>query len=260
MQTINHFNSYITSMIPKLKDLKNRQEGERKQLLELRESLRNSLDSYKEVCFLLRCVYTQCYFVVVFLDTIRQTYGLYDTWIGNPGNSKAMHYEIFTIHSRTLCLSFDHNQQRHYRCINTKAGYENHGISKSSSPNSSFHVSHLHAFILSLSTIFIIQESQNNMFFKQVSPRMPFVNSKEVGSEFVGYLLKKSEGKIKKIWQKRKCSIKDGIMSISHSDVSWFNRYLLQFDYVVDCMLLAVTAQFLARVFWWFCALVLQCK
>ena len=89
---------------------------------------------------------------------------------------------------------------------------------------------------------------------------MPFVNSKEVGSEFVGYLLKKSEGKIKKIWQKRKCSIKDGIMSISHSDVSWFNRYLLQFDYVVDCMLLAVTAQFLARVFWWFCALVLQCK
>ena len=58
MQTINHFNSYITSMIPKLKDLKNRQEGERKQLLELRESLRNSLDSYKEVCFLLRCVYS----------------------------------------------------------------------------------------------------------------------------------------------------------------------------------------------------------
>ena len=109
MQTINHFNSYITSMIPKLKDLKNRQEGERKQLLELRESLRNSLDSYKEVCFLLRCVYTQCYFVVVFLDTIRQTYGLFDTWIVNPGNSKAMHYEIFTIHSRTLCLSFDHN-------------------------------------------------------------------------------------------------------------------------------------------------------
>ena len=107
-------------------------------------------------------------------------------------------------------------------------------------------MSHLHAFILSLSTIFIIQESQNNMFFKQVSPRMPFVNSKEVGSEFVGYLLKKSEGKIKKIWQKRKCSIKDGIMSSSHSDVSWFNRYWLQFDYVVDGKWLAVIAYLLA--------------
>jgi len=32
--------------------------------------------------------------------------------------------------------------------------------------------------------------------------------------------LKKSEGMLKKMWQKRKCSIKDGIMGISHSDVS----------------------------------------
>ena len=111
MQTINHFNSYITSMIPKLKDLKNRQEGERKQLLELRESLRNSLDSYKEVCFLLRCVlaFPQCYFVAVFLDAFRQTSAFYDNWVGNPGNSTARHYEIFTIHSRTQCLSLHRN-------------------------------------------------------------------------------------------------------------------------------------------------------
>lgn len=35
-----------------------------------------------------------------------------------------------------------------------------------------------------------------------------------------GYLLKKSEGRIKKVWQKRKCTIKDGLMFISHSDES----------------------------------------
>ncbi|XP_060068133.1 arfGAP with SH3 domain, ANK repeat and PH domain-containing protein-like [Ylistrum balloti] len=35
-----------------------------------------------------------------------------------------------------------------------------------------------------------------------------------------GYLLKKSEGRIKKVWQKRKCIITDGLMFISHSDES----------------------------------------
>lgn len=44
--------------------------------------------------------------------------------------------------------------------------------------------------------------------------------NKTHGSVKEGYLLKKSEGMLKKIWQKRKCRIKDGIMSISHSDVS----------------------------------------
>ncbi|XP_045181837.2 arf-GAP with SH3 domain, ANK repeat and PH domain-containing protein 2-like isoform X2 [Mercenaria mercenaria] len=42
--------------------------------------------------------------------------------------------------------------------------------------------------------------------------------NKSHGSVKEGYLLKKSEGMLKKIWQKRKCRIKDGIMSISHSD------------------------------------------
>ena len=44
--------------------------------------------------------------------------------------------------------------------------------------------------------------------------------NKNHGSEKEGYLLKKSEGMLKKIWQKRKCRIKDGILSVSHSDVS----------------------------------------
>nr|XP_022322626.1 arf-GAP with SH3 domain, ANK repeat and PH domain-containing protein 2-like isoform X3 [Crassostrea virginica] len=38
------------------------------------------------------------------------------------------------------------------------------------------------------------------------------------GSQKTGYLLKKSEGKVRKVWQKRKCTIHDGIMLVSHSD------------------------------------------
>ena len=39
------------------------------------------------------------------------------------------------------------------------------------------------------------------------------------GYEKKGTLLKKSEG-VRKVWQKRKCFIKDGYLSISHQDVS----------------------------------------
>lgn len=49
MQTINHFNSYVTSMVPKLRDLKSKQDTERKQLVELKESLKTALATYKEV-------------------------------------------------------------------------------------------------------------------------------------------------------------------------------------------------------------------
>ncbi|XP_033727336.1 arf-GAP with SH3 domain, ANK repeat and PH domain-containing protein 2-like isoform X2 [Pecten maximus] len=44
--------------------------------------------------------------------------------------------------------------------------------------------------------------------------------NKAHGCERDGYLLKKSEGRIKKVWQKRKCIITDGLMFISHSDES----------------------------------------
>ena len=63
----------------------------------------------------------------------------------------------------------------------------------------------------------------------KVAPMLPLIQSKEVGSEFVGYLLKKSEGKIRKFWQRRKCSIKDGVMYISHSDVSFYYFTFLLF-------------------------------
>lgn len=39
------------------------------------------------------------------------------------------------------------------------------------------------------------------------------------GSQKTGYLLKKSDGKVRKVWQRRKCIIHDGIMLVSHSDV-----------------------------------------
>ncbi|XP_052761554.1 arfGAP with SH3 domain, ANK repeat and PH domain-containing protein-like isoform X1 [Mya arenaria] len=44
--------------------------------------------------------------------------------------------------------------------------------------------------------------------------------NKNHGSTKEGFLLKKSEGMLKKMWQKRKCAIKDGIMRMHHADES----------------------------------------
>uniref|UniRef100_T1J7C5 ArfGAP with SH3 domain, ANK repeat and PH domain-containing protein n=1 Tax=Strigamia maritima TaxID=126957 RepID=T1J7C5_STRMM len=44
--------------------------------------------------------------------------------------------------------------------------------------------------------------------------------NKSYGYSKVGVLLKKSEGKMRKVWQKRRCEIKDGFLFISHSDES----------------------------------------
>ncbi|XP_071347225.1 arf-GAP with SH3 domain, ANK repeat and PH domain-containing protein 1a isoform X2 [Trachinotus anak] len=40
--------------------------------------------------------------------------------------------------------------------------------------------------------------------------------NKEFGSEKRGYLLKKSDG-LRKVWQRRKCSVKNGVLTISHA-------------------------------------------
>ncbi|RXM97217.1 Arf-GAP with SH3 domain, ANK repeat and PH domain-containing protein 1 [Acipenser ruthenus] len=40
--------------------------------------------------------------------------------------------------------------------------------------------------------------------------------NKEFGSEKKGYLSKKSDG-LRKVWQRRKCSVKNGILTISHA-------------------------------------------
>ncbi|GFN83111.1 ARF-GAP with sh3 domain, ank repeat and ph domain-containing protein 1 [Plakobranchus ocellatus] len=44
--------------------------------------------------------------------------------------------------------------------------------------------------------------------------------NKSHGCEKVGYLSKKSEGLVRKVWQQRKCEIRDGAMYISHQDES----------------------------------------
>ncbi|OXB64196.1 hypothetical protein ASZ78_004754 [Callipepla squamata] len=43
--------------------------------------------------------------------------------------------------------------------------------------------------------------------------------NKEYGSEKKGYLLKKSDG-LRKVWQRRKCTVKNGILTISHATLA----------------------------------------
>lgn len=43
--------------------------------------------------------------------------------------------------------------------------------------------------------------------------------NKQHGSNRTGFLLKKSEGKVRKVWQKRRCEVRaDGFLSIYHAD------------------------------------------
>ena len=42
--------------------------------------------------------------------------------------------------------------------------------------------------------------------------------NKQHGLVRTGFLLKKSEGKMRKVWQKRKCEVRDGFLSIYHAD------------------------------------------
>ncbi|RUS77371.1 hypothetical protein EGW08_014851, partial [Elysia chlorotica] len=44
--------------------------------------------------------------------------------------------------------------------------------------------------------------------------------NKSHGCEKIGYLSKKSEGLVRKVWQQRRCEIRDGAMYISHQDES----------------------------------------
>uniref|UniRef100_A0A7N8X1L9 ArfGAP with SH3 domain, ankyrin repeat and PH domain 1b n=1 Tax=Mastacembelus armatus TaxID=205130 RepID=A0A7N8X1L9_9TELE len=54
-------------------------------------------------------------------------------------------------------------------------------------------------------------------FFKQGGYSMhQLQGNKEFGSEKKGYLLKKSDG-LRKVWQRRQCSVKGGILTISHA-------------------------------------------
>lgn len=109
IKTITHFSSFIDGLVGQLRKIKQRQDEERRQLIELRDVLKNSMSSFKE-----------------------------------PSSCSSM------------------------------SGYSLHQL-------------------------------QGN---------------KSHGCEKTGYLLKKSEGRMRKVWQKRRCIIKDGTMSISHQDES----------------------------------------
>ncbi|KAG8226409.1 hypothetical protein J437_LFUL012505 [Ladona fulva] len=43
---------------------------------------------------------------------------------------------------------------------------------------------------------------------------------KQAGTTRVGYLMKKSEGKMRKVWQKRKCQVSEGFLDVCHGDES----------------------------------------
>ncbi|XP_029635615.1 arf-GAP with SH3 domain, ANK repeat and PH domain-containing protein 2 isoform X4 [Octopus sinensis] len=121
IKTINHFSSFIDGLVGQLRKIKQRQDEERKQLIELRDVLKNSMSSFKEHAH------------------HRLSGG---SWIPSSCSSVS--------------------------------GYSLHQL-------------------------------QGN---------------KSHGSQKTGYLLKKSEGRMRRVWQKRRCNIKDGTMSISHQDES----------------------------------------
>ncbi|XP_041422576.1 arf-GAP with SH3 domain, ANK repeat and PH domain-containing protein 1 isoform X3 [Xenopus laevis] len=61
------------------------------------------------------------------------------------------------------------------------------------------------------------KESRRDSQSKQAGYSMhQLQGNKEYGSEKKGYLLKKSDG-IRKVWQRRKCTVKNGILTISHA-------------------------------------------
>jgi len=45
--------------------------------------------------------------------------------------------------------------------------------------------------------------------------------NKEHGFEKSGYMLKRSEGRMRRVWQRRRCVVREGMLSIGHSDVSF---------------------------------------
>ncbi|XP_046549057.1 LOW QUALITY PROTEIN: arf-GAP with SH3 domain, ANK repeat and PH domain-containing protein 2-like [Haliotis rubra] len=119
LKTINHFHGFIEELVTQLKKIKQRQDNERKQLIELRDALKSSMSSYKE--------------------------------------------------------------HAHHRL--SGGGWPS--TTNSSTPGYSLH------------------QLQGNKIH---------------GSEKTGYLLKKSEGRMRRVWQKRRCIIKEGLLYISHHD------------------------------------------
>lgn len=49
LKTINHFQSFIDKLVNQLEEIKRNQHAERQELVKLRDALKNSMSSYKEV-------------------------------------------------------------------------------------------------------------------------------------------------------------------------------------------------------------------
>ncbi|CAG5126768.1 unnamed protein product, partial [Candidula unifasciata] len=109
LRTIQHFHDFVEELLKQIQKIKSRQDAEKRQLVELRDALKNSMTSYKET----------------------------------PVSSNPAGYSLHQL-----------------------AGDKSHGCEKT------------------------------------------------------GSLLKKSEGRMRRVWQKRKCSIRKGCMYISHHDES----------------------------------------
>lgn len=61
--------------------------------------------------------------------------------------------------------------------------------------------------------------SNNSGGNNAVYSRHQLQGNKQHGSSRNGFLLKKSEGKVRKVWQKRRCEVRaDGFLSIYHAD------------------------------------------
>ncbi|XP_005113389.2 arf-GAP with SH3 domain, ANK repeat and PH domain-containing protein 1, partial [Aplysia californica] len=118
LRTIQHFHDFVEELLKQLQKIRQRQDAEKRQLVELREALKNSMTSYKE--------------------TNRFSGSGWAPVSSSP------------------------------------AGYSLHQLS----------------------------------------------GDKSHGCEKTGYLLKKSEGRMRRVWQKRRCIIRDGTMYISHHDES----------------------------------------
>lgn len=49
MRTIQHFHDFVEELLKQIQKIKSRQDAEKKQLVELRDALKNSMTCYKEV-------------------------------------------------------------------------------------------------------------------------------------------------------------------------------------------------------------------
>ena len=66
---------------------------------------------------------------------------------------------------------------------------------------------------------FFIQNQKTGMYLSLYDIHQPKGDA-AAGNQRAGYLLKRSEGRIRNTWQKRRCQVQDGFLKIFHADES----------------------------------------